>query len=116
VSVTCPCVKAHSPKPAYLQKHHILPQAWGGQTTPLNLISICGTCHDTAHFLMNKLVRAGKWVSLDGYSPFAAKLAIRAVQEHIKLYSAWPARYTVAHPTGDDHADARFGMEAEGRS
>lgn len=95
---SCPCVKVHSPKPAYLQKHHIVPQSWGGQTVPDNLISICGTCHDATHDALNRLVKAQGETDLSGYPRYARELALRAVRAYVATNGHWPHTYTLAHP------------------
>lgn len=97
VKPVCPCVRHHSPKPAYLQRHHILPQGWGGQTIAANLVDICGTCHDAAHDAMNRLVKAQGQTSLAGYPRYARELATRAVNEYRAANGgAWPHTYTSA--------------------
>jgi hypothetical protein len=102
--VACPCVITHVPKPAYLQKHHILPLGWGGPTTAANLVEICGTTHDAAHHAMNKMVKAKAYVDLSGYPRYARMLALRAVDEYLALHDGqWPHVYTLSHP-GSEHA------------
>lgn len=94
----CPCVKRHSPKPAYLQRHHIHPEGWGGKTVRDNLIDICGTIHDATHSAINKLVRARRFVSLTEYPILARKLAVEAVSRHVEATGAWPVKLTVSRP------------------
>jgi len=102
--VTCPCVRHHCPAPAYLQRHHILPQSWGGKTEPSNLVAICGTTHDAVHDLLNAIVKAkqgrGKYPSSRRYPAYAWQLALRALR-------AWqeangdrpPTVLTTSHPS-----------------
>jgi hypothetical protein len=94
---TCPCVVRHSPKPAYLQKHHIVPRSWGGPNTKENIVAICGTCHDATHDALNKLVRAQGYVKLTGYPRYAQMLAWHAVNTYCEKNGHWPSKFTVAH-------------------
>lgn len=55
----CGLHKAHAPMPLYTQRHHILPKAWGGADSELNVIELCGTGHDNVHFVLNEMVRVG---------------------------------------------------------
>ena len=98
----CPCVSRHSPQPAYLQTHHVLPRAWGGRTEPDNMIEICGTTHDATHDFLNALVRAGKGgkVNRQKYPAFAKHLAARAMVAWTALHgNTWPRILTDSRPS-----------------
>jgi hypothetical protein len=82
---SCPCVKTHSPKPLAFQVHHVTPKSWGGKDVADNKVTICGTCHDNTHTLLNEYVRAqragtplGKDV-IGKYPKFTQELAERAI-------------------------------------
>lgn len=73
----------HSPKPAYLQKHHIVPKSWGGLDEVSNYVYLCGTCHDGIHAALNACVTAKDipeakvWTV---YHPYYRRLARIAVE------------------------------------
>lgn len=79
----CANTVRHSPAPLIFDLHHILPDSWGGPTNPTNLVTICPTCHHSAHILIDlyvKLMRA----------PTAAELKARFGRQPSK-YIAWLA-------------------------
>ena len=85
---TCPCVKRHSPQPAYYQHHHIVPQSWlaqGAQPATPEIAVLCGTSHDAVHDLLNQYVHHGG-------SPPAATL--RRYTAHVRDLAqiAWSQR------------------------
>lgn len=49
----CPCRATHRPIPRRLNRHHVLPESWGGPTIPDNLIDICPTTHVNTHMLID---------------------------------------------------------------
>ena len=55
----CHCVDVHSPAAYVPALHHILPQSWGGQTVPENLVMLCPSSHTATHRLIDEYVRAG---------------------------------------------------------
>lgn len=79
----CPCTSEHRPHPLELERHHILPAALGGLSTPENLVYIDPTCHSNAHELMRLMFKTGRTLTdheLQGIYPvpvsrYAADLA-----------------------------------------
>jgi hypothetical protein len=78
----------HRPVPTDLQRHHILPQSWGGKATwngISNTIDICGTCHDGGHTALNACVDYGgipPWAVWKVFPPFQRWLAKEAIRRH----------------------------------
>jgi 5-methylcytosine-specific restriction endonuclease McrA len=105
MAVHCPCVKYHSPAPAYLQRHHILPLSWGGKTELGNLVEICGTTHDAVHDILNAYVRAeqgkGQYPWRTPYPVYARALAKRAIVQWYEKHDGDtpPTVLTSSHPT-----------------
>ncbi|MGZ4663577.1 MAG: HNH endonuclease [Frankiaceae bacterium] len=86
----CQCVRQHSPSAYVPNVHHAIPQSWGGQTTPDNLVVLCPNSHTATHRLIDAYVRAGGDpgpVVRRGYNRLVRDLAARA----------WAGR--PAHPT-----------------
>lgn len=49
----CSCRATHRPAPHRLNRHHALPQSWGGPTVLDNLIDLCPTAHVNVHMLID---------------------------------------------------------------
>jgi len=56
----CVCVKKHSPKPAFVDQHHILPLYRGGLDTPENKTPLCPATHQWVHFIFRQFESAGR--------------------------------------------------------
>lgn len=66
IGVSCSNPTLHRPNPGnHLNKHHMVPTGWGGQSVPENLIWLCPNCHELEHSILNLYVR------YDGPPPFA---------------------------------------------
>jgi hypothetical protein len=77
----CLCVSTHAPRAYVPNKHHILPESWGGKKVPENLIPLCANAHTSVHYLIDQYVRAGglpPWSERAKFSPFIRDLAARA--------------------------------------
>ena len=77
----CPCVSMHCPAAYEPNRHHILPQSWGGQTVAENLIYICPNTHTAVHQLLNAYVHAGSEPGedvLQHYNHLTRELAAQA--------------------------------------
>lgn len=46
----------HRPQPTRTVKHHILPQEYGGPTTPENLVLVCDTGHYNIHAALDAMI------------------------------------------------------------
>lgn len=57
LSFVCANSVEHRPRPVVPIRHHTLPKSWGG--AEVDVVRICGTCHDNAHDLLNWYVRTG---------------------------------------------------------
>lgn len=111
---TCACVKTHRPPFFEGNRHHVVPQAWGGQSVDANLIDLCMNTHGTVHHGLNELTHIAWDVNKDGsltpaqtatvlakYPRYARALILRAVAG---VGGALPHTYTLARPGGDHHA------------
>lgn len=95
----CPCVAEHRPASYVPNRHHILPQSWGGQSVAANLIDICPNTHTSTHRLLNAYVHAGgqpPWEVLQHYNALTRDLAARAWEQRPSEHPP----YTLAHPGG----------------
>jgi hypothetical protein len=54
----CAIHKFHAPVPHVIHTHHVLPQSWGGDTVPANLIDLCPTGHYNVHHLIDAYIRS----------------------------------------------------------
>lgn len=84
VGVGCACVATHSPAAYVPAKHHALPQSWGGQTVPSNLVMLCPNAHTATHRLIDEYVRAGGdpgWETRRHFSAYVRDLALRAWEQ-----------------------------------
>jgi hypothetical protein len=52
VAAKCVCVRNHNPEPQELNRHHILPLAWGGNRESDNEVWLCPTSHTNVHELL----------------------------------------------------------------
>lgn len=52
---TCAASRSHRPAPMRYVWHHILPQACGGISIPVNLVQLCDNCHYAVHVLLHQL-------------------------------------------------------------
>lgn len=99
IAKKCTCVGYHSPASYVPNEHHILPQSWGGQTVPENLIFICPNTHTATHDLLNQYIHNQGRPSaevLQHYNKLAQELAARAWAQRPSNHPP----YTVAHPGG----------------
>lgn len=73
----------HRPTPQRYVWHHILPQACGGLTRPINLVPLCDSCHYATHALLTTLATLHtddvKVLGRRG-TPFTRDLAVRGYQ------------------------------------
>lgn len=95
-TAACPCVAEHRPASYVTNRHHIIPESWGGPSVADNLIDICPNTHTATHRLINAYIHAGgtpSWDVQQHYNALARDLAARA----------WAGRpsdhppYTLAH-------------------
>jgi hypothetical protein len=109
---SCPCVKRHSPPFWEGNRHHVVPESWGGQTVPSNLVDICMNTHGTVHHGLNALIHIAWGINKDGtitpkqataalsrYPAYARALILRAVA---CIGGRLPHTYTT-HLPGDHH-------------
>jgi 5-methylcytosine-specific restriction endonuclease McrA len=88
----CLCVKRHAPGTVYFDRHHILPQGWGGKSTVANLVTVCQNCHRLVHEILEAAVREQHWPSsvfLAHFNRYAVSLA----RESIKRYGGIPPKH-----------------------
>jgi hypothetical protein len=52
VGCTVTPARSHRPVPVRSVWHHLQPKEAGGETTALNLVSLCDNCHYTIHRIM----------------------------------------------------------------
>jgi cytochrome c553 len=116
MSNTCQCVKNHSPKAFAFQVHHVVPTSWKGPNTDANKVTICGTCHDNTHTLLNLYVKH------DGNPPaeevrkfpkYSQELAKRAIAE---VGGPIPHVYTLGISLEELAADQMDDMEGQANS
>jgi hypothetical protein len=55
----CGCVKAHSPQPVVLERHHIWPKGHGGPSVPGNYVWLCPTAHGNVHEYLDYMLKTG---------------------------------------------------------
>lgn len=103
----CPCVKRHSPPALELNVHHIKPQAWGGETTSANTVTVCMTTHGNCHRALNAVVHLAYRDGRDGtirprelgpvLKPYP--LFVRDLTRNLLADLGWrvPKVYTAAH-------------------
>lgn len=80
----CQCVDNHLPAAYVGALHHVLPQSWGGQTVPGNLVMLCPNSHTATHRLIDEYVRAGGdpgWEVRRHFGVYVRTLALRAWQQ-----------------------------------
>jgi hypothetical protein len=99
--IVCANPIIHRPDPkGHLNRHHIVPLSWGGQTVESNLIWLCPTCHELVHSVLNLFVRVGgkpAAADLQPYPMFFRVLAFRTIEMNGGVV---PHTYTLAHPGG----------------
>jgi hypothetical protein len=108
---TCLCVKEHRPPFFEGNRHHVIPQSWGGKTVDDNLVDICMNTHGTVHHGLNALTHIAWDTNKDGtltdeqiavalkpYPAYARGLIRRAIDG---VGRKIPHVYTVPHPTSD---------------
>lgn len=82
----CSVPEHHHPHaPEVVDRHHILPQEWGGASKPENLIALCPNHHRRVHELLDEYVAAGgepPWSVRQHYGKLERELAARGWQEH----------------------------------
>lgn len=78
-----PCANPvhHRPAYAYTDRHHKLPESWGGPTEPDNLVALCQTCHHAVHWLIDQGLERDGVPELRKFNPFVRELA-RYAYEH----------------------------------
>lgn len=54
----CPCRIDHRPAVHRLNRHHVIPESWGGPSTYDNLLDICPTTHVNTHMLIDLYKKA----------------------------------------------------------
>lgn len=108
-TMECKCVKNHSPKPVAFQVHHIVPTSWGGPNVASNKVTICGTCHDNTHTLLNLFVRYAK----NGDTPPASEVRKFPTYSKLLAHEALaavggkpPLVYTMGSPAEERDADS----------
>lgn len=95
----CPCVRRHTPRPAYLQHHHVVPKSWlakGASPADPEIAVLCGTSHDAVHDLLNHYVEGGgppDPKTLRSYTKYVRQLA----------ETAWAARPSEKPPLTEAH-------------
>ena len=97
VAKKCECVGQHSPAAYVPNRHHILPQSWGGQTVDSNLIWICPNTHSSVHDLLNQYVHNGGvpgYDVLQHYNHLTQALAAHAWSQRPTDHPP----FTLAHP------------------
>jgi hypothetical protein len=95
LSQGCPCTGRHSPSVYVPNAHHIVPDSWGGPTTPDNLAVICPSTHTAVHALLDLYVHLGRQPTR---AEVMGKLGRRPVPLVLDLAArAWAGR--PAHPT-----------------
>lgn len=83
--------------PRHLQIHHVLPRGRMGGNTPMNLITLCMTCHAAVHGTM----------LVDGY-PFTSAEVEQACVEYVSdMYAGdWRPAYEFTYSDSDDLQEA----------
>lgn len=79
-TVPCACVVTHSPVPADVHIHHVVPLYAGGPDTPENRVNLCPTTHANVHALLRAWERAQgepSWDVRRRFSPYVRDLARR---------------------------------------
>lgn len=64
-------------KPAYSERHHIVPVSLGGSDEPVNLIRLTPEDHFFAHLLLAKIYGGSMWVALHAMAHLTAGIAER---------------------------------------
>lgn len=77
---TCVCVADHRPRPAELNRHHIVPLYAGGPDVETNIAWVCPTTHVSTHELLREWERHDgepPWAVRRSFNPFTRALAER---------------------------------------
>lgn len=75
----CSFHREHDPRPAYLEAHHVIPQAWQALWRPATAraaglwdprtVAVCATGHRNIHFYLMRIVRTFYAILLEGGGP-----------------------------------------------
>lgn len=77
----CGAHRFHSPRPQYLDEHHIHPLSWGGPDTKDNVVPLCQTGHANVHDLLREYQKLGEtppWETRRQHGPGERALAAEA--------------------------------------
>lgn len=111
-NVACKCVARHQPDPGRsLHAHHVVPLAWNGPDTAVNLTWLCPTSHNLAHVGLRLAVRlkrkpkAGELAAAGVRNRYVQALVLRGVDDYLAATGgAFPTVLTDpagALPSGD---------------
>ena len=95
----CACHKHDTMIPQ--EKHHVLPQAYGGPTTPENLVTICANAHSDIHYYMDYMLKheGAKPEDWRTYGDVVRILAGKGFRQVVAKHGVGPAReLAIAHP------------------
>lgn len=82
----CVAHRFHSPRPTYLEVHHVLPLGWGGPDTRENEVTVCSTGHASIHRLLNLYRMSGgkpPWILRRQWGHGERKVAERGWQAYV---------------------------------
>lgn len=87
----CACVSEHRPGIDELDRHHVLPLAWGGPDTDANIEWLCPNGHRMVHDLLRAYQRSygtPPWEVRRAFSPYTRALAQRGWDAYVAAQEA----------------------------
>lgn len=110
VAKRCECVSYHAPAAYVPNHHHVLPQSWGGLSTPDNLVWLCPNSHTATHDLLNQYVHSGGTPAstvLIHYNAHVRALAALAWSQRPSDHPPYTAAHSVRPPSGEPRQTTR---------
>lgn len=102
-------------KPAYFERHHVMPKSLGGGDEPENIIRLTPEDHLFAHLLLAKIHGGKMWVAvhamcylLNDSTGMHRKYANRAKFGYVRRSLAWHYRESFAGPDGPQADKAKY--------
>jgi HNH endonuclease len=85
----CAIHNRHQDEPESFDRHHIVPESWGGPTKASNLATLCPTGHRDVHTLLNLLVMGGgqlqSWVKWRHWNSATRALAKKGYDDALAM-------------------------------